>query len=239
MKIAEGIYMLKLSLTMTGGRTNIYPSLIVDSHRVVLIDTGFDTQEVIDQLSQELGAIGIDMSKITDIIITHQDRDHIGGLPYFLKNNEKISLWFHEEERPYLFGEKSIEGKPSSPQIHSLLEGILADPNSPHIIHILKDNDTIPLLGGLKVVHLPGHTPGNICLYHEDSKTLVAGDSLNVFNGELSGPNPIFTPKLKQATHSLTKLLPLDIKNIITYHGGLYSVNEKNSLRKLIEKEVD
>ena len=30
----------------------------------------------------------------------------------------------------------------------------------------------------LQLIHTPGHTPGHVCIYHEESKTLFTGDTL-------------------------------------------------------------
>ena len=29
----------------------------------------------------------------------------------------------------------------------------------------IEDGDVLPMLGGLRVIHTPGHTPGSVCLY--------------------------------------------------------------------------
>ena len=34
----------------------------------------------------------------------------------------------------------------------------------PSRIRPIEDGDVLPVLGGLRVVHTPGHTPGSVCL---------------------------------------------------------------------------
>jgi len=45
---------------------------------------------------------------------------------------------------------------------------------------VLTDGEELAYCGGIIVIHTPGHTPGHICLYHKESKTLIVGDGLNV-----------------------------------------------------------
>ena len=40
----------------------------------------------------------------------------------------------------------------------------------------LSDKDTIDTLGGVEVIHVPGHTPGSIALYQPDNKIMFFGD---------------------------------------------------------------
>ena len=35
----------------------------------------------------------------------------------------------------------------------------------PHAATPLHDGEVLPVLGGLQVIHTPGHTPGTVCLY--------------------------------------------------------------------------
>jgi glyoxylase-like metal-dependent hydrolase (beta-lactamase superfamily II) len=41
-----------------------------------------------------------------------------------------------------------------------------------------QDGDVLPVAGGLRVLHTPGHTPGHVALLHEATGTLVTGDSI-------------------------------------------------------------
>ncbi|MCP1661604.1 MAG: MBL fold metallo-hydrolase [Methanocalculus sp. MSAO_Arc1] len=40
---------------------------------------------------------------------------------------------------------------------------------------ILADGDSV---GDLRVIHTPGHTRGSICLYHEETRALISGDTV-------------------------------------------------------------
>jgi glyoxylase-like metal-dependent hydrolase (beta-lactamase superfamily II) len=101
----------------------------------------------------------------------------------------------------------------------------------------LSNNQELPFCGGIIVIHTPGHTPGHLCLYHEMSKTLIAGDAMNVIDGKLMGPRKEMLEEgdYEIAMDSLKNLLKFDIKNIITYHGGLYTNKPHESIENLIK----
>jgi glyoxylase-like metal-dependent hydrolase (beta-lactamase superfamily II) len=53
--------------------------------RTILIDAGLGMDPDLDlpragQLAQRLGAAGIDLASVTDVVLTHMHMDHIGGL---------------------------------------------------------------------------------------------------------------------------------------------------------------
>jgi glyoxylase-like metal-dependent hydrolase (beta-lactamase superfamily II) len=40
------------------------------------------------------------------------------------------------------------------------------------------DGQVLPIAGGLRVVHTPGHTEGHVALLHEPTGVLITGDSI-------------------------------------------------------------
>jgi glyoxylase-like metal-dependent hydrolase (beta-lactamase superfamily II) len=97
----------------------------------------------------------------------------------------------------------------------------------------LAGGERLPYCGGIRVLHTPGHTPGHISLYHEPSRTLVAGDALAVEGGVLRPSAPGQSQDAGQAVASATNLAALDIATIICYHGGLYQDAPSAAIRAL------
>ena len=89
---------------------------------------------------------------------------------------------------------------------------------------------------GKSWIRLAGHTPGHICLYLNQSKTLVTGDALNVIDGKLVGPKPEFSSDIATAKESLKRLTQYDVETVICYHGGVYKDNVNQRLRELAEQ---
>jgi glyoxylase-like metal-dependent hydrolase (beta-lactamase superfamily II) len=89
------------------------------------------------------------------------------------------------------------------------------------------------IAGGVDVIFTPGHTLGHICLYHRESKTLIAGDALNMKDGHLSGANPDYTHDMDLAQASIKHLEDFDIQRIITYHGGVFDKDVNAAIKSL------
>jgi len=239
MKLANGVEALELPMqSFTTGRNVIYPTLIWDDDTVVLADAGFPGQ--LQQIREAMGRAGVPFDRLDKVIITHQDIDHIGSLPDIVReSSHKVEVLSHAEERPYIEGSKPLikmsQGRLSK-RLASLpeeqrkqMEALFGNPPKASVDTVVADGEVLPYCGGITVVFTPGHTPGHICLYLNQSKILITGDALVVVDGELRGPNPQATYDLDSALKSLTKLAQYDIETVICYHGGVYrdSANER------------
>jgi glyoxylase-like metal-dependent hydrolase (beta-lactamase superfamily II) len=90
----------------------------------------------------------------------------------------------------------------------------------------LQGGEVLPILGGLEVVHTPGHTPGSICLYARAHRLLIVGDVLQVIRGRISLPSHLFTEDMPAARRSIARLAELDVDTICfahfpDWHGGV------------------
>ena len=246
MRISNGMEVLEVSTSIMGKSDMIYPTLLRDEHNVILVDTGFPGQ--LTQLHEVIDQVGIFFDKLNKIIITHQDIDHVGSLKDILKESTKhIEVLAHGEEEPYLNGEKcpikltKLEAMLSTLPEHmkKIYEGMKSFYNSSQINldTILIDGEELPYCGGITVIHTPGHTPGHICLYHKQSKTPIAGDTLCVENKVLIRTAAFTNHDDNLATESLKKLTHYDIETIICYHGGIYKGDISKDIAKLINKQ--
>ncbi|MCM3785077.1 MBL fold metallo-hydrolase [Neobacillus mesonae] len=225
-EITKNIYMLELSANSNGRSTKLHPSLLQDEHEVILVDTGY--AGMLDLIEQELALTGVNLSRITRILLTHQDMDHIGGLPDLLSHlNQNVEVLSSAAEKPYIQGEKPLI-KANNPDNRPTAQ----------IDRTIEHDEILPFADGLKVISTPGHSPGHLCIYHEASKTLIAGDAMTVVDGELMGPNPAYTPDMKQAIQSLEQLLPYEINQVICYHGGLYQGNAVQRIAQIIDSSL-
>jgi glyoxylase-like metal-dependent hydrolase (beta-lactamase superfamily II) len=231
MRIAEGLEMLELVLNMGERTMVIHPSVLFDSNGWVLVDTGMPGSSAqINKLVQEAGISG-EAPQV--ILLTHQDIDHVGGLPgYLFGTNERPLVYAHENDKGAIDGaEPMIKVSPErrthllagmTEPVRSAFEKTFIHPEQPNVSRTFADGERLPYGGGLVVIHTPGHTPGHVSLYHEASRTLIAGDAMVVADGELRGPNPANTPNMPEALNSLGKLKAYDIETVICFHGGLY-----------------
>jgi glyoxylase-like metal-dependent hydrolase (beta-lactamase superfamily II) len=54
----------------------------------------------------------------------------------------------------------------------------------------LADGQVLPVAGGLRVVHTPGHSPGHVSLLHEPTRTLITGDAIFNFRFQRTRLSP-------------------------------------------------
>jgi glyoxylase-like metal-dependent hydrolase (beta-lactamase superfamily II) len=232
--IATGVEVLELPMDLFGSPTSVHPTLVWDEEAAVLIDAGFSGQ--FGQLREAVEDAGVSFDRLRKVVVTHQDIDHVGGIAELLAvAGDRIEVLAHEADRPYIVGEKPLL-KANPERMAQLSErlSVLPEERRKAVIAAFKttrarvdrtlgDGERLPGCGGIVVVHTPGHTPGHICLYLERSKILVAGDALNVSEGQLVGPSPHAADDIGQAVASLKKLARYDIETVACYHGGSYT----------------
>ena len=195
MKIADNIEMLELPMNLMGSERTIYPTLMWDEDNVILVDAGIPGYLL--QLKNSMIEAGVSFDRLNKIIVTHQDIDHIGGIKGILSEKPDVEVLAHEEDKPYIQGEKKIvrlnpqfmERINALPDVERLKILDMFENSSVKVNRTVSDGEVLPYCGGITVIHTPGHTPGHICLYHQMSKTLIVGDTMNIIDGQLMGPN--------------------------------------------------
>lgn len=249
MKIADGLEVLELHGSGMGGAFVYRPTLILDENTVILVDAGLPG--LLQNIREEMEKVGVSFERLDKVIITHQDMDHIGSLSSVVRESKhKVEVLAHEDERPYIDGEKRpIKMTPERmAQMEEQMKSLPEDKRnamkamyanlSTKVDTLLHDGDELPYCGGIKVIHTPGHTPGHICLYLKKYKTLITGDALNAPEGQLQGPNPVFTYNMEEAVNSLKKLTQYDIQTAICYHGGVVNHNVNERIAELANKNM-
>ena len=246
MNITDGLEMLELKMKLSGRSMMIHPDIVNDKDNWTLIDTGMPglAEDIILYAEQA----GISKKPLRAIILTHQDIDHIGGLPGFLDESGEapFDVYAHEADRDTIDGKVGFLKFPPENLVAELdslpddvrlsFENIFISPSKPNVKQILTDGMKLPMGGGLTVIYTPGHTPGHVSLYHHASKTLIAGDALVIHNGELQPSSPYSTVNMEQALQSLEKFTPFDIETVVCYHGGLMRGDINKRIAALIAR---
>ncbi len=236
MRIADNVEML----TLGGERGSLYPVLTWDDSELVLIDAGLPMQT--EALKEAVAAAGFSFDKITKVILTHQDLDHIGSAKTLSDMGAEILA--HELEAPYIQGdvtsiritEMEARLNEATEEERAFLER--AKKGAPyfyvHVDRLLKDGETLDICGGVEVIHTPGHMPGHIALLLKASNIIVAGDAANIDGGALIGANPYFTADMEAAGASFKKMLHKRPASIACYHGGHVAVPETHPDHRLL-----
>lgn len=98
--------MLEVPMNLMGRESTIYPTLIWDDETVILVDAG--VKNSLPGIKEAMEKAGVPFERLNKIVVTHQDIDHIGGIRSILKELPQIEVLAHEQELPYIQGEKDL-----------------------------------------------------------------------------------------------------------------------------------
>lgn len=187
------------------------------------------------------------------IIQTHGHFDHVGALET-LSEEWNVPIYAHELELPYLNG--SAAYPPPDPGVGGGLMALMSPlfPRSPintgpHL-HVLPGDGSVPFMPGWKWIHVPGHTPGQIALWREADKTLIAADAfittaqesayaVATQEPELHGPPMYFTQNFQDARRSVEKLAALNPELVITGHGQAMQGEAMREALRILAQNFD
>jgi glyoxylase-like metal-dependent hydrolase (beta-lactamase superfamily II) len=183
------------------GDVNVY---LVNEDPLTLIDVGPKTDDAYRTLVEKLGRIGVRLSDIRRIVLTHAHEDHCGLAKRVRDEAKDAEIFVHQWETGHLFGRLSREhhrdlllrsGVPLAvfEDMRSLYQEIslLTDSLEDGDYNLLEDESELEFSGGtLRVLHTPGHTPGSCSFVREADRTLICGDCVL----KRITPNPIVSP---------------------------------------------
>ena len=230
MKITENVEILELEIPRGASVSRIYPTLTWDDNHLVLFDTGYPQTEEFFQAA--IKKAGFDLADVTDIILTHQDVDHIGGCLELLKVAKNATVYAHEVDTPFIEGKKvptkldQLEQKAQAGTLlkenegfYQMLKNGFAGAYLPVDV-TLTDGQILDFCGGIQTVFTPGHTPGHASFYLAASQIMICGDAANVAGQELIGSSPRMTWDMALAEVSLEKIKSFSPKACVAYHTG-------------------
>ncbi len=190
--------------------------LILDDE-ITLIDTGSIGSG--SRVLRALDELGRSPSDIKHIVITHYHMDHVGGLPE-IQDYVSAKTGVHLADASHVRSDSPLPNPFQHPLLAKICEPYLrrTDPGPARVDVILGDGDEVPGLGGMRVVHAPGHTAGSISLHFPNRGVLLVGDAMQYKFGKLMLPSRLFTEDMDQASASIQKLADLDFETLCFSH---------------------
>jgi glyoxylase-like metal-dependent hydrolase (beta-lactamase superfamily II) len=232
-KLTERVYGV---LTMGSG-LNGY--LIDNGGTFTLVDLGVSAGFV-TTVEKDLASIGKSLADVKRLLITHAHPDHIGGIEAFQKKSN-ATTYAHRLDALVIRGEQpSPMANPTELGFFWRMLLVQMKKQKMPIGRVdreVNDNESVPEIApNTKIVHLPGHSPGQIGLYLADEETLIAGDVLMRLPWGLVMPLRPASPDWNAVKDSIHKSAMLKPKNLFLGHGTPLVGNASQALQTFVQK---
>lgn len=239
-----------------GGPVNAYAIEDTDG-RYTLFDTGVDTAEGVAALRGEAAQKGVDLRQISRLLISHGHHDHFGNAQ-MLAEESGASAFIHECDREKVATINTVAsllrrhrpyfqrlGVPAE-TMDQLQARALRIPDRARLIErarlgTLEDGQLLQFKHFEAVVrHLPGHTPGLVCLHAERERLLFADDHVLA----RVSPNPLMDLSQGEGAHkfralsryveSVRYVMDLELDAVLPGHGPAFR-GHRELLQGLLE----
>jgi len=214
-EIASGVFVIT-KLVHFFAEIGVNAGIIHTPESVIFIDSGMSAYsgEYLWNLAKERMTGDEDLY----LILTHKDTDHCFGMNEIRKHGATVIA--HEHTAEIIHTERDLSKNSIAKRAKKkyypddvLGEVILSRPEQ-----TLTHDTTLNLGDEIQILSVPGHTSGDIAIYHPRSKVLFAGDAV------LEGMDPYVRPdsiSIKTWIRNLERLKELDIEWILPGHGAL------------------
>ncbi len=215
--------------------SNVY--VLTSSEGFALVDTGSpgDGGKIVSQLE----SAGHTLADLKTILLTHCHGDHVGNVADLVTRS---GAWVmaHAEDVPYIEQTASLPAHSAWRRVLNWLMDKLMPTQPCEVNNVLHDGDVVATLGGLHVIHVPGHTPGSIVFYQPERQLLFCGDVL--FNGHpftgrggLRMPPRFFSMDPAQEEASVQKLTALSVEAVCFGHGAPLLEGAQAALKQVVQ----
>lgn len=208
-QIEDGVYLVGSSDISDTRDCMVY---LLDLGELVLIDTG--TGPGVSKIISNIRYLGFDPTNLSTIILTHCHIDHVGGA-HELKKRYGARIIMHELDA-------DVVERGDTKLTAAYWYGV---PFAPLKIDVkLSRKEEFLMFGNHKLacIHTPGHTPGSISAYLDNSGKRI------LFGQDIHGPFMAeFGSNIDHWQTSMEKLLDLNADVLCEGHFGIFRPNKK------------
>jgi glyoxylase-like metal-dependent hydrolase (beta-lactamase superfamily II) len=174
-----------------------------------MIDCGYAGSE--RRIARAITAHSRDPAELRRVVITHGHPDHAGSARALA--GASVSILIHPADGANLrVTWQDVVARPTRGRVFSAMTP------EPPSFQPIEDGDVLPMLGGLRVIHTPGHTPGSVCLYGARDRVLFVGDTLQRRFGRVSFASALYSDDQAAARRAVKRLAELDVERIVFSH---------------------
>ncbi len=176
-------------------------------------------------------SIGRRPDELKHILVTHSHPDHT-GMTSALAKATGAAVVVHRSDTVRLpdnrlaLGYAGLLGRVASPIPFFSRVGVNT---------LVEDGDTLPLHGGIRVIHTPGHTRGSVCFLLEENKILFSGDTIFSDGNHLSRSVPFPGYDRDDYIRSLKRLSEFEFEGVFGGHGSPMLEGGSHVLSQLLE----
>ena len=175
----------------------------------ILFDAASTDEDARDYLLPLLREMGISPEELTCVFISHDHRDHAGGLPELAKACPNTRIASRSPRLAELYGDR-----------------------------IFAPADGERFMGCFRCITIPGHTPDSMALLDERTNTLITGDSLQqfgLFGSEDWGANITLPTEHFAALEKVRKLGADQLLTAHDYHPFGYRADSREAIDRVLD----
>jgi len=254
---------IPIPFPQAGGPVNVY-AVEDEDGGLLLVDTGYSSEEATSSLEAGLRSLGRRFEEVGRILVTHGHVDHYGGARFVEERRGRpVPVFAHPADISKM-SEGGWTWRDVAPRYAAHLRRLGAPPDvlatiaaeGERAFRARRIREVRPLGEGarirtrhldLEVLHMPGHTPGLLCLLDRENRILFSNDHLL----ERVSPNPLlelgpdgadgyFCPLIAYL-QSLSRTRELEVDLVLPGHGPPFGRHREviDSLRVFYQRRQD
>ena len=221
--VIKGVHLIAL------GMANAF--MIEGDDGLTLIDSGYPDKEAL--VFAAIRKLGRSADQLKHLILTHAHVDHVGSAAAIVRETG-ARTYMHSLDIPIAESGGPIRPlQPAPGLLHHLLCKVFLDParrwQAIAINQPLTAGETLPIAGGIEVIHVPGHCAGQVALLWRPRRMLFVADA---FMNVMGLGDPIGFENLDEGRASQRKLASLSFDAVGFGHGDSITRDASTRFRK-------